>query len=152
MKLIFKDNKIIVFLNKPVKLKEIKSEDYFKKLFINIKNKYNLKLNGYYKINVFVDKFYGSIIEIENEEIDYYDYFNQIDMEIKVINSTFLYQINYDYLTKDILEKVNIYKIKDKLYIKILEQDILNKIIEYSKIIYDESAKEILKASKKVKI
>ena len=73
-------------------------------------------------------------------------------MEIKVINSTFLYQINYDYLTKDILEKVNIYKIKDKLYIKILEQDILNKIIEYSKIIYDESAKEILKASKKVKI
>lgn len=152
MKLIFKDNKIIVFLNKPVKLKEIKSEDYFKKLFINIKNKYNLKLNGYYKINVFVDKFYGSIIEIENEELDYYDYFNQIDMEIKVINSTFLYQINYDYLTKDILEKVNIYKIKDKLYIKILEQDILNKIIEYSKIIYDESAKEILKASKKVKI
>lgn len=152
MKLIFKDNKIIVFLNKPVKLKEIKSEDYFKKLFINIKNKYNLKLNGYYKIYVFVDKFYGSIIEIENEELDYYDYFNQIDMEIKVINSTFLYQINYDYLTKDILEKVNIYKIKDKLYIKILEQDILNKIIEYSKIIYDESAKEILKASKKVKI
>ena len=152
MKLIFKDNKIIVFLNKPVKLKEIKSEDYFKKLFINIKNKYNLKLNGYYKINVFVDKFYGSIIEIENEELDYYGYFNQIDMEIKVINSTFLYQINYDYLTKDILEKVNIYKIKDKLYIKILEQDILNKIIEYSKIIYDESAKEILKASKKVKI
>lgn len=152
MKLIFKDNKIIVFLNKPVKLKEIKSEDYFKKLFINVKNKYNLKLNGYYKINVFVDKFYGSIIEIENEELDYYDYFNQIDMEIKVINSTFLYQINYDYLTKDILEKVNIYKIKDKLYIKILEQDILNKIIEYSKIIYDESAKEILKASKKVKI
>ena len=152
MKLIFKDNKIIVFLNKPVKLKEIKSEDYFKKLFINIKNKYNLKLNGYYKIYVFVDKFYGSIIEIENEELDYYGYFNQIDMEIKVINSTFLYQINYDYLTKDILEKVNIYKIKDKLYIKILEQDILNKIIEYSKIIYDESAKEILKASKKVKI
>ena len=152
MKLIFKDNKIIVFLNKPVKLKEIKSEDYFKKLFINVKNKYNLKLNGYYKINVFVDKFYGSIIEIENEELDYYDYFNQIDMEIKVINSTFLYQINYDYLTKDILEKVNIYKIKDKLYIKILEQDILNKIIEYSKIIYDESVKKILKASKKVKI
>ena len=39
MKLTFKDNKIVVFLNKPIKLKEIKSEDYFRKLFINIKIK-----------------------------------------------------------------------------------------------------------------
>ncbi len=152
MKLTFKDNKIVVFLNKPIKLKEIKSEDYFRKLFINIKNKYNLKLNGYYKINVYMDKFFGSVIEIENQEIDYYDYFNQIDMEIKVIMSTFLYEINYEYINKSILDKIIIYKLKDKLYIKILDESVLNRIIEYSKIIYDNSAKIILKTSKKVKI
>lgn len=152
MKLTFKDNKIVVFLNKPIKLKEIKSEDYFRKLFINIKNKYNLKLNGYYKINVYMDKFFGSVIEIENQEIDYYDYFNQIDMEIKVIMSTFLYEINYEYINKSILDKIIIYKLKDKLYIKILDESVINRIIEYSKIIYDNSAKIILKTSKKVKI
>ena len=152
MKLNFKDNKIIVFLNKPIKLKEIKSEDYFRKLFIDIKNKYNLKLNGYYKINVYVDKFFGRVIEIENQEIDYYDYFNQIDMEIKVIISTFLYEINYEYINKDIIDKTIIYKLKDKLYIKILDESVLNKIIEYSKIIYDERVKTILKTSKKVRI
>lgn len=152
MKLTFKDNKIVVFLNKPIKLKEIKSEDYFRKLFINIKNKYNLKLNGYYKINVYMDKFFGSVIEIENQEIDYYDYFNQIDMEIKVIMNTFLYEVNYEYINKSILDKIIIYKLKDKLYIKILDESVLNRIIEYSKIIYDNSAKIILKTSKKVKI
>ena len=152
MKLTFKDNKIDVFLNKPIKLKEIKSEDYFRKLFINIKNKYNLKLNGYYKINVYMDKLFGSVIVLENQEIDYYDYFNQIDMEIKVIMNTFLYEVNYEYINKSILDKIIIYKLKDKLYIKILDESVLNRIIEYSKIIYDNSAKEILKASKKVKI
>ena len=152
MKLTFKDNKIVVFLNKPIKLKEIKSEDYFRQLFINIETKYDLKLNGYYKINVYMDKFFGSVIEIENQEIDYYDYFNQIDMEIKVIMSTFLYEINYEYINKSILDKIIIYKLKDKLYIKILDESVLNRIIEYSKIIYDNSAKIILKTSKKVKI
>ena len=152
MKLVFKDNKIIVFLNKRLDLDKIKLEIYFKKLFLKIKDRYSLKLNGYYNINVYIDDYYGSIIEIENEDLDYYNYFNQIDMEIKVNRTTFLYEIDFDYITKDILTKTNIYKLNNKLYFKIKDKSIVNKIIEYSKIIYNEQVKEIMKKSQKVKI
>ena len=152
MKLIFKDNKIIVFLNKKLDLDKIKLENYFKKLFIKIKDRYSLKLNGYYDINVYIDDYYGSIIEIENEDLDYYNYFNQVDMEIKVNKTTFLYEIDFNYITKEILSKTIIYKLNNKLYFKLHDKNIVNKIIEYSKIIYNEQVKEIIKKSEKVKI
>ena len=150
MKVVFKDNKIIVFLNKKLDLDKVNLDIYFKKLFLRIKNKYNLELNGYYDINVYIDNNYGSIIEIENEDLDYYNYFNQIDMEIKVNNTTFLYEIDYEYLDKELLSKSIVYKQNNKLYFKITDKSILNKIIECSKIIYGDRVKEIMKSSKKV--
>lgn len=150
MKLVFKDNKIIVFLNKNLNLDKKELENYFKKLFLGIKDKYNLKLNGYYNINVYIDNYYGSIIELENEELEYYNYFNQIDMEIKVIKTPFLYEIDYEYLDKEILNKTIIYKYNNKLYFKITDKTILNRIIECCKIIYGDKVKEIMKLSKKV--
>lgn len=150
MKVVFKDNKIIVFLNKKLDLDKVNLDIYFKKLFLRIKNKYNLELNGYYDINVYIDNNYGSIIEIENEDLDYYNYFNQIDMEIKVNKTTFLYEIDYEYLDKELLSKSIVYKQNNKLYFKITDKNILNKIIECSKIIYDNRVKEIMKSSKKV--
>ncbi len=150
MKVVFKDNKIIVFLNKKLDLDKVNLDIYFKKLFLRIKNKYNLELNGYYDINVYIDNNYGSIIEIENEDLDYYNYFNQIDMEIKVNKTTFLYEIDYEYLDKELLSKSIIYKQNNKLYFKITDKNILNKIIECSKIIYGDRVKEIMKSSKKV--
>ena len=150
MKVVFKDNKIIVFLNKKLDLDKVNLDIYFKKLFLRIKNKYNLELNGYYDVNVYIDNYYGSIIEIENEDLDYYNYFNQIDMEIKVNKTTFLYEIDYEYLDKELLSKSIVYKQNNKLYFKITDKSILNKIIECSKIIYDNRVKEIMKSSKKV--
>lgn len=150
MKVVFKDNKIIVFLNKKLDLDKVNLDIYFKKLFLRIKNKYNLELNGYYDINVYIDNNYGSIIEIENEDLDYYNYFNQIDMEIKVNKTTFLYEIDYEYIDKELLNKSIIYKQNNKLYFKITDKSILNKIIECSKIIYGDRVKEIMKSSKKV--
>ena len=150
MKVVFKDNKIIVFLNKNLNLDKKELENYFKKLFLGIKDKYNLKLNGYYDINVYIDNYYGSIIELENEELEYYNYFNQIDMEIKVIKTPFLYEIDYEYLDKELLSKSIVYKQNNKLYFKITDKTILNKIIECCKIIYGDKVKEIMKLSKKV--
>lgn len=152
MKLIFKDNKIIVFLNKKLNLDKTKLENYFKRLFLKIKDRYNLKLSGYYNINVYLDDYYGSIIEIENEDLDYYNYFNQVDMEIKLNKTTFLYEIDFDYINKEILEKTIVYKVNNKLYFKVKDKNIVNKIIECSKIIYNEQVKEIIKKSEKVKI
>ena len=152
MKLINKDNKIIVFLNKQINFKQINLEKYFKKLFIKFKEDYHIELNGYYSINIYIDKFYGSVIEIENEDLDYYNYFNQIDMEVKLNDNVFLYEIDYEYLNKSIINNSNIYKLKDKLYIQVKDNNILNKILEYSNIIYGEKIKYILRNSKKVKL
>lgn len=152
MKLISKDNKIIVFLYKRINFKQINLENYFKKLFIKFKEDYHIELNGYYSINIYIDKFYGSVIEIENEDLDYYNYFNQIDMEVKLNDNVFLYEIDYEYLNKSIINNSNIYKLKDKLYIQVKDNNILNKILEYSNIIYGEKIKYVLKNSKKVKL
>ncbi len=152
MKLIFNNNKIIIYLNKKLILENAKLESYFKKLFLKIKDKYNIKIIGYYNINVYNDKNYGSIIEMENQDLDYYNYFNQIDMEIKINKNDFLYQIDYEYLTKELLSKVNVYKYNEKLYLKILDSNIINKILEFSKVIYGEEINKILKKGKKVKV
>ena len=152
MKLISKDNKIIVFLYKRINFKQINLEKYFKKLFIKFKEDYHIELNGYYSINIYIDKFYGSVIEIENEDLDYYNYFNQIDMEVKLNDNVFLYEIDYEYLNKSIINNSNIYKLKDKLYIQVKDNNILNKILEYSNIIYGEKIKYVLRNSKKVKL
>ena len=152
MKLISKDNKIIVFLYKRINFKQINLENYFKKLFIKFKEDYHIELNGYYSINIYIDKFYGSVIEIENEDLDYYNYFNQIDMEVKLNDNVFLYEIDYEYLNNSIINNSNIYKLKDKLYIQVKDNNILNKILEYSNIIYGEKIKYILRNSKKVKL
>lgn len=152
MKLISKDNKIIVFLYKRINFKQINLENYFKKLFIKFKEDYHIELNGYYSINIYIDKFYGSVIEIENEDLDYYNYFNQIDMEVKLNDNVFLYEIDYEYLNKSIINNSNIYKLKDKLYIQVKDSNILNKILEYSNIIYGEKIKYVLRNSKKVKL
>lgn len=152
MKLIFNNNKIIIYLNKKLILDNTKLDTYFKNLFLKLKDKYNTKIVGYYNINVYTDKTYGSIIEMENQDLDYYNYFDQVDMEIKIIKNDFLYQIDYDYVTKDILNKTVLYKFDGKLYLKILDDIILNKILECSKVIYGQELKKIYRNSEKVKV
>lgn len=161
MKIVMRDDKIVVFLNKKeiVNLDfndELKLEEYFKMLFIKLKKNYEIELNGYYNIDVYQDKQFGAILEIENEELEYYNYFNQIDMKINILkNSSFLYEIEYGFLDNEILSQTICYKNSDKIYLKI-EKDINDitfaKILEYSEIIYGDVIQDILKYGKKVKI
>ena len=153
MKFVIDNNKFIVFLNKKLDLdNKLKLEKYFKKLFNKIKNQFDIEVNGYYNIDIYSDKYYGTIIEIIKEDLDYYNYFNQIDMEVKLNDNVFLYEIDYEYLNISIINNSNIYKLKDKLYIQVKDNNILNKILEYSNIIYGEKIKYVLKNSKKVKL
>ena len=157
------DLNIIIYLNHN-HIKNIdfsKKEDlqeYFKTLFMNLKDCYGIDINGFYNINVYKDKYYGVILEIEKENIEYMDYFNgQIDMNIIVDNnSVFLYEIDdFFYLDLDIIDKINIHEYKSKLYINVIDDisDIqLGKMIEFSKIIYGEKGKQIIKYGKIVNI
>ena len=157
MKIILQDNKIIVFLNNKEKINfedEDKINKYFKKLFIKLNKRYNLEFIGYYNIDIYKNK-YGIILDIVEEDLDYYNYFNQIDMKININNSDFLYQINYDFIDNDLLKNTICYKNYDNIYLKIkndIDDITLSKLIEYSKVIYGKQAKEKLSKSKKVKL
>ena len=60
-------------------------EDKFHDIFLSLRNLYDIQVEGYYKIDIYKNKYYGMIVEIKKEEIDYFDYFdNQIDMRISI--------------------------------------------------------------------
>ena len=152
------DNKYIIYLNKDYKKINIKDkiniENDFRELFLNLRKNYNIKLVGYYNIYIYENKYYGLVIEIENEDLEYYDYFDdELDMKITILeNQTFIYEILND--LKEILSKYNIIKNKDKLYVK-LDNDISNIemgiLLENSKIIYKDAV-DIIKGAKKIEI
>ena len=111
-------DKIILYLNnqyiKQKKYNNEKIEDNFKDIFETLKQYYNIKINGFYHIDVYSDSNYGIIIEMlpEDIDLDYYD--NQVDMKIIFHNKKFLYEIDEieDYIHN------KIYKYKDKYYIE----------------------------------
>ena len=156
MKIIINDDiNMIIFLNKKylkIDFNNIdESEDYFKDLFLTLKNIYNIKLNGFYYIEVFVDKNYGVILELEKEELEYIDYYdNQVDMRVTVNDSEFMYLIN-DYDLNDIME---IYSFQNNLYGKLKKQINsikMGEILEKGKIIYKDYDK-ILKYGKRLEV
>ncbi|MBQ9181940.1 MAG: hypothetical protein IJ134_04840 [Bacilli bacterium] len=151
---IVSDTQIIIFLNKnyvsDINFKDKDElEDYFRFLFLNLKKNYNINFSGYYIINVYLDKYYGSVIELEKEEFEYYDSFtNQVDMRISVIDSNFLYEIEDPYFL-DNLDNFKIYTYKNKFYLQI-EKDISNiqisNIVEHSNIVYSDTEDIIYKS------
>ena len=82
-------------------------QKYLKKLFKILKNKYGVVIEGFYDITVYVDKFYGVVIHMEKDDIEYYDYYrNQVDMRIITIETSFLYLV--EDIPKYLLNKVDI--------------------------------------------
>lgn len=161
MKTVIKDDKIIVFLNKEKTQNidfndEDKLEEYFKTIFSILNKKYNIELNGYYNVDIYKDNNYGIILEIENEQLDYYNYFNQIDMKINISkDNTFLYEIKYEFLDNIFLKNTICYKYLDKIYLKVqdnIDDITFAKLLEFSNVVYGEKINDILKYSKKVSI
>ena len=125
MKLITNGDMIILYLNKmyirslDFTDKEV-TEKYMKRLLTKISNKYDIEIDGYYVVNLYVDMNYGVVIEIQKEELEYLDYFsNQIEINTKVVEGSFLY--NIDNFDDSLLKKFIIYKIKDKFYHELLQ-------------------------------
>lgn len=156
------ENTIIVFLNKlKVKEKLLLSnnylENYFRSLFQQLKNNYQINISGYYHITLYQDSIYGVIMYIEKEFTDYFDYFdNQVDMKIDIAkDSVILYELdNFSILSKQDYDFLNIYYYDNKIYIKpkkVITQMQLGKVIENCNIVYGDLCKQILKKGKLIK-
>lgn len=96
-----------------------KTEDKFRDIFLNLKNLYNMDIEGYYGIDIYKNKFYGMVVLIEKEDIDYFDYFdNQIDMRISIHNDhLILYELDdYFVLPSSLLDKMKLYFYHNRIY------------------------------------
>ena len=117
-------------------------EDSFKNLLKKLNNYYHIDINGYYNINVYIDSYYGAILQIEKESLDYYDYFESdtIAMRIKKIDADFLYEVEDFLFAKDFLNKFKLITKNNHIYLKIID-DLSYKeyllLTEMSKIVYD---------------
>ncbi len=115
-------------------------ECYLKKLFKILKSKYDIRIEGFYEITVYLDKFYGVVLHLEKDDLDYYDYFkNQVDMRIITVDTNFMYLV--DDIPRDILNKVKVYIEDNNIYLKIKDEltDLeMMKLLENSELIYDK--------------
>lgn len=158
MKLVTSGDEFILYLNKMyIQTLDFNNKEmiqkYLKNLFLKLANKYNFELSGYYVAKIYVDNNYGIIIEVKKEELEYLDYFsNQIEMDTKVIEGPFLYEV--DDFDLSFLNKFSLYKLKERLYL-FAEDEISNiemgKLLEISKVIYGKKARQILLKAKKVR-
>lgn len=127
------------------------------KLINKIQNKYNIDLYGYYNVFIYKDSNYGLIIDMQKEELEYLDYFNnQIELNIEVIEDSFLYKIEDIFeISKKLLNKFIIYKNGDTIYLKAsktLNNLELGIILENGEIIYGKEANNIKKKSQIIKV
>ena len=115
-------------------------ERYLKKLFKNLKNNYCIELSGFYDITVYIDKYYGIILHLEKENLDYYDCFkNQVDMKLIIVDTEFSYCV--DDIPNKILNKVNVCINDNNIYLKIKEEltksEMMN-LVENSRVVYSK--------------
>lgn len=145
-------NDFIIYLNndyiKKYNLKlEENAQDNFKKLLNKLKSIYNLELYGYYKINVYINKYYGIIIELFKEDDEYIKIFgDSLDLKILFKNDAKVYYEIEEY-NKYNLDKYNIYYYNNKFYIEIIYNNNIKEylnLLESSKIIYGTQLEKII--------
>lgn len=148
MKVDFRNGNLIVFLNKKMVseidfLDKCLLEKYFRSLFLKIDDIFNISLLGCYDVNVFIDEFYGVILEIIKND-DCFDCYNVVDMNICISDFTgFIYKIDNDIMTFD----GNYYFYNDSIYFEPKFDDFVNMglLIENSSIIYGSECFKIKK-------
>lgn len=159
MKLLFDNDKIIVFLNNfytdKIDFNDNRiTEKFMHKLISKLKYKYTLDFSGYYDIIIYLDEIYGAVISIAKEELEYFDCFNgQIEMSIKVVKNIFLYELN-ELIESDLLNKFIIYKNKEVFYLRpkeTISNIEMGKLLENTRVIFNQATKEIMRVSEIVK-
>lgn len=128
-------------------------EDYFRTLFLKLKKYYHIEFSGYYDIHIYSNKHYGSIITVEKEDYEYYNYFDdKLDMRISFESeSEFLYELEDLSFHFKNSKKVSIYMYNNHFYIRLkesLSKKEMAQILEHTKVIYGNNVCNILRFGK----
>ena len=80
-------------------------ENNFRNIFIRLRNLYDIDIQGYFKVDIYKDKYIGAIIEIQKDDMEYFDYLDsQIDMNISIHNDEII-----------LFEVIDLYLFSEKL-------------------------------------
>lgn len=138
MKVEMLSNTIIVYL---LDNKKYNEDSDIKKILINVfdnlKKYYNITFDSDYNLELYINRYYGMILEItENEDFIYDDIVN---LKLNILRDTlFLYEVD------DPLEYINyeIYYYNDKFYVNAKREDI--NLIEDSNLVYGDIVYKII--------
>lgn len=138
MKVEMLSNTIIVYL---LDNKKYNEDSDIKKILINVfdnlEKYYNITFTSDYNLELYINRYYGMILEItENENFIYDDIVN---LKLNVLRDTlFLYEVD------DPLEYINyeIYYYNDKFYVNAKREDI--NLIENSNLVYGDIVYKII--------
>lgn len=138
MKVEMLSNTIIVYL---LDNKKYNEDSDIKKILINVfdnlEKYYNITFTSDYNLELYINRYYGMILEIkENEDFIYDDIVN---LKLNVLRDTlFLYEVD------DPLEYINyeIYYYNDKFYVNAKKEDI--DLIENSNLVYGDIVYKII--------
>ena len=138
MKVEMLSNTIIVYL---LDNKKYNEDSDIKKILINVfdnlEKYYNITFTSDYNLELYINRYYGMILEIkENEDFTYDDIVN---LKLNVLRDTlFLYEVD------DPLEYINyeIYYYNDKFYVNAKRKDI--NLIENSNLVYGDIVYKII--------
>ena len=138
MKVEMLSNTIIVYL---LDNKKHNEDSDIKKILINVfdnlEKYYNITFTSDYNLELYINRYYGMILEIkENEDFIYDDIVN---LKLNVLRDTlFLYEVD------DPLEYINyeIYYYNDKFYVNAKREDI--NLIENSNLVYGDIVYKII--------
>ncbi len=138
MKVEMLSNTIIVYL---LDNKKYNEDSDIKKILINVfdnlEKYYNITFTSDYDLELYINRYYGMILEItENEDFIYDDIVN---LKLNVLRDTlFLYEVD------DPLEYINyeIYYYNDKFYVNAKREDI--DLIENSNLVYGDIVYKII--------
>lgn len=138
MKVEMLSNTIIVYL---LDNKKYNEDSDIKKILLNVfdnlEKYYNITFTSDYNLELYINRYYGMILEIkENEDFIYDDIVN---LKLNVLRDTlFLYEVD------DPLEYINyeIYYYNDKFYVNAKREDI--NLIENSNLVYGDIVYKII--------
>lgn len=123
-------------------------EKYLKNVFNKLNKYYDIRISGFYDVDLYIDKNYGIILDIIRDDIDFEPIFNSVDMKITINKESFLYKLD-DYIYSHF---GNIYNYDNAYYLEVsdtLSNLDMMKLMEDATIVY-KSIDEIKKRGKKI--
>lgn len=122
-------------------------EEYFKDILLRLREYYKIDIRGFYDIYVYIDENEGMVLRLENENLEYYNSFHQLELRVLKEETTFFYEIE-DILDLPIKE-LDIYLYKDKFYAKRKKKKQVYSLYEFGKLIYEDT-NNIIRNGKKM--